>query len=69
MIKKDSSKENVQKIKTALTIIIVNWNNKKILQDCLESIYDTQINYSYEIVVVDNNSQDGSVELIKNNFH
>jgi len=69
MIKKDSSKENIQKIKTALTIIIVNWNNKKILQDCLESIYDTQINYSYEILVVDNNSQDGSVELIKNKFH
>jgi len=69
MIKKDNSKENIQKIKTALTIIIVNWNNKKILQDCLESIYDTQINYSYEIVVVDNNSQDGSVELIKNKFH
>lgn len=69
MIKKDSSKENIQKIKIALTIIIVNWNNKKILQDCLESIYDTQINYSYEIVVVDNNSQDGSVELIKNKFH
>lgn len=68
MIKKDSSKDNIQMIKTALTIIIVNWNNKKILQDCLESIYNTQINYSYKIIVVDNNSEDGSVELIKNKF-
>ena len=69
MIKKDSSKENIQTVKKALTIIIVNWNNKKILQDCLESIYHTQINYSYEIIVVDNHSEDGSVELIKNKFH
>lgn len=69
MIIKDNSKENIQTIKTALTIIIVNWNNKKILQDCLESIYHTQINYSYEIIVVDNNSEDGSVEVVKNKFH
>ena len=68
MIKKDSSKENIQQIKATLTIIIVNWNNRKILQDCLESIYNTQINYSYEIIVVDNDSEDGSVELIKNKF-
>ena len=60
--------KNIQTKKTALTIIIVNWNNKKILQDCLKSIYNTQINYNYEIIVVDNNSEDGSVELIKNKF-
>lgn len=54
--------------KIVLSIIIVNWNNKKILQDCLESIYNTQINYSYEIIVVDNNSEDDSVTLIKNKF-
>ena len=69
MIIKDSLKENIQTIKTALTIIIVNWNNKKILQDCLESIYNAQANYSYEIIVVDNCSEDGSVALIKNDFH
>ena len=69
MIIKNSSEENIQTIKTALTIIIVNWNNKKILQDCLESIYNTQINYNYEIIVVDNNSEDGSVELIESKFH
>ena len=55
-------------IKTDLTIIIVNWNNQKILEDCLNSIYRTQINYNYQIIVVDNHSEDGSVELIKNKF-
>ena len=69
MIIKDSSKGNIQSIKTALTIIIVNCNNKKILRNCLESIYTSQINYSYEIIVVDNNSEDDSAALIKNKFH
>jgi GT2 family glycosyltransferase len=59
-------KTNVNK---EIGIVIVNWNNKKILQDCLESIYNTQVKYSYEIIVVDNNSEDGSVALIKNTFH
>jgi len=68
MVAKDNSKEKIEKIKTELTIIIVNWNNKKMLGDCLESIYRTQINYNYEIIVVDNHSEDGSVELIKSNF-
>jgi len=68
MVIKDSSKENIQTIKKTLTIIIVNRNNKKILQDCLESIYNTQINYSYEIIAVDNSSEDNSVALIKNKF-
>lgn len=51
-----------------LSIIIVNWNNKDILEDCLNSIYHTHNVSKYEIIVVDNNSEDGSVELIKNEF-
>jgi GT2 family glycosyltransferase len=55
-------------LKMDLTIIIVNWNNKKILQDCLKSIYNTHANYKCKIIVVDNHSEDGSVELIENQF-
>jgi GT2 family glycosyltransferase len=51
-----------------LSIIIVNWNNKDILRDCLSSIYHAHNVSKYEIIVVDNNSEDGSVELIKNEF-
>lgn len=51
-----------------ISIIIVNWNNKDILRDCLSSIYNTHNVSKYEIIVVDNNSEDGSVELIKNEF-
>ena len=51
-----------------LSIIIVNWNNKDILRDCLNSIYHTHNDSEYEIIVVDNHSEDGSVELIKSKF-
>ncbi len=51
-----------------LSIIIVNWNNKDILRDCLNSIYLTHNVSKYEIIVVDNSSEDGSVELIKDEF-
>jgi GT2 family glycosyltransferase len=47
-----------------VAIIILNWNGWKNTVECLESIY--QIDYStYEIVLIDNGSKDGSVEKIK----
>ena len=51
-----------------LSIIIVNWNNKDILRDCLNSIQHTHSDSEYEIIVVDNHSEDGSIELINNEF-
>jgi len=55
-------------IKKILTIIIVNWNNKKLLKNCLTSIYNTQNYHNYETIIVDNNSNDGSVDLVKKEF-
>ena len=50
-----------------VSIIIVNYNGKKFLENCLKSLIQT--NYkNYEIIVVDNNSTDGSIDLVKNNF-
>ena len=55
-------------LKLDLSIVIVNWNNKKILQDCLKSIYQTHPDYQCEIIVIDNHSKDGSVEMIEGQF-
>ena len=47
-----------------ISIIIINWNGWEDTLECLESLY--QINYSnYNIIVVDNNSNDDSMEKIK----
>jgi GT2 family glycosyltransferase len=48
-----------------LSIIIVNWNTKKLLLDCLASIYKTVKRISMEVWLVDNASTDGSVEAAK----
>jgi len=51
-----------------LSIIIVNYNVKKLLKGCIKSIYETIKNIEYEVIVIDNNSSDGSVEMLKNEF-
>lgn len=50
-----------------VSIIIVNWNGKKYLKDCLNSVF-SQTYPNYEVVFVDNASTDGSVKYIKENF-
>ncbi len=55
---------NGVKMKPYVTIIILNWNGWKDTLECLESIY--QIDYpNYNVIVVDNDSIDNSVEKIK----
>jgi hypothetical protein len=48
-----------------LSIIIVNFNNRKLLEECLDSIYQSTLKISFEIIVVDNGSTDGSQSMIK----
>lgn len=51
-----------------LSIIIVNWNVKDLLKNCLASIQKSVFGLSYEIIIVDNNSSDGSVEVIEKEY-
>lgn len=51
-----------------LSIIIVNWNGKPVLEDCLTSIYSNRPAFSFEVIVVDNDSRDDSVGMIQTLF-
>lgn len=51
-----------------LSIIIVSYNTKNILDECLSSIYNSKIRDSFEIIVVDNCSKDGSVEMLESKY-
>lgn len=54
----------------ALSVIVVNWNVRDLLRDCLRSLYEeTQLpRDQWEVIVVDNNSDDSSVEMVRNEF-
>ncbi|MDR3609545.1 MAG: glycosyltransferase, partial [Ignavibacteriaceae bacterium] len=51
-----------------LSIIIVNYNVKEFLQNLLHSISKSSDQITREIIIIDNASDDGSVEFIKDNF-
>lgn len=51
-----------------LSVIIVNWNTKKLLLDCLSSIFKQTKGLDYEVIVVDNGSTDGSVEEVEKRY-
>jgi GT2 family glycosyltransferase len=51
-----------------VSIIVVNWNTKSLLRDCLTSVYKQSRGIDFEIIVVDNASTDGSREMIRNDF-
>jgi len=51
-----------------LSVVIVNWNTREILRDCLVSVEAHLKSVSHEIVVVDNASSDGSAEMVSAQF-
>lgn len=51
-----------------LSIIIVNYNTKELLKQTIQSVISTARGISYEIIVVDNDSRDGSTEMVKNDL-
>lgn len=51
-----------------LTISIVNSNNRAMLERCLRSIQASRHAVTYELIVVDNASTDGSVEMLRREF-
>lgn len=51
-----------------VSIIIVSYNTRCMTLECLQSVYDQNVNIDFEVIVVDNASSDGSAEAIENEF-
>jgi len=50
-----------------VSIIIITYNGKQLLEKCLESLF--KINYNnFEVIIVDNNSTDNTIEFITKNY-
>lgn len=51
-----------------ITVIIVTYNSEEYIQQCLSSIFEKKNKIKYEVIIVDNNSNDSTVSVIQNNF-
>jgi len=51
-----------------LSVILVSWNSKDYLRDCLRSLVENPPNIAWEIIVVDNASTDRSPEMVQREF-
>ena len=50
-----------------VTVVVVNWNGRKIISECLDGLRK-QIFHEFEVVLVDNGSDDGSVGFVADNY-
>ena len=55
-------------LSVVVSVIIVNWNTRDLLRQCLQSVYAQPSSIEREIIVVDNGSTDGSVEMVRREF-
>jgi len=51
-----------------LGIVIVNYNTRDLLRDCLKSVYASEGDFSYAVCVVDNCSSDDSADMVRAEF-
>lgn len=80
IIPSDFSKKFLEEIKTFnvkgerkryfsnISVVILNYNNKGIIDKCIDSILDNNELYNCKIVVVDNQSSDGSYEILQSKY-
>lgn len=51
-----------------VSVLVVNWNTRNILRDLLASIFAETRGVSFEVIVVDNSSCDGSADMVSREF-
>ena len=51
-----------------VSVVIVSFNTCDLLRNCLRSVFEHTADVSFEVIVSDNGSTDGSVEMVRNEF-
>lgn len=51
-----------------ISVVIITWNSKKFLMKCLDSLCKKNDSKNFELIIIDNNSTDGSIEYIEENY-
>jgi GT2 family glycosyltransferase len=51
-----------------LTIVVPNYNTRELLQQCFKSIYENTSGITFEVICIDDNSSDGSADMVEKLF-
>ncbi|RMF79419.1 MAG: glycosyltransferase family 2 protein [Chloroflexi bacterium] len=51
-----------------LGIVILNWNTRDLLRECLRTVFASEGDFTFRVVVVDNASDDGSPDMVREEF-
>lgn len=51
-----------------VSVVVLNYNNKKVITHCVDTLLEYNNRYNYQIVVVDNMSTDGSYEILQEKY-
>lgn len=51
-----------------LSVCIVSMNTRDLLRDCLDSLFSDTARHSFEVIITDNGSSDGSLEMLTKNY-
>jgi GT2 family glycosyltransferase len=62
MIEANATDEQVQ---PCISVVIVTWNARAVLLDCLSALHGNPPSVPFEIIVIDNHSTDGTVEAVR----
>ena len=52
----------------SIAVVVVNWNRRDLLRASLQSLAGQDVDRRFDVIVVDNGSRDGSVEMLRNEF-
>ncbi len=61
-------KKCLNKFYDNISIIVLNHNNEKVIFHCVDTLLENRERYNYEIIVVDNQSTDGSLEKLQKTY-
>ncbi|AGA91755.1 putative glycosyltransferase [Thioflavicoccus mobilis 8321] len=59
---------NTEKADYGISVVIVSYNTREMVRECLESVFLNSGDLDLQVIIVDNNSIDGTVEMLKSQF-
>lgn len=60
--------ESATEAPVELTVIVVSWNTRELTLRCLETLFENTPDLRMRVIVADNNSEDGSADVIAERF-